>query len=234
MRIISSVVAGTEGLAQIVRTEDSEVGSKFVYEELSTTELARVVQLLSVIVLQHVARESEAQNVRASAIDAADRVVAPGGVLWRHRPMAFASMRPLLDSVRVTPDEYESVLALSESDLQVRELAALLHQSSYRFMQRWAVAFPDLSCLTNNGSWVRIIRGLQLFFQAAARRGDAYDTTAAMMKTSGKFLLKVVPMYKEVADRNGFTVEWEALLRWGEYMSGPLDNPLRVNVIYTV
>lgn len=233
MRIISALVSGTEGFAQIVRTEDFALGNKFVYEELSLSELARTVQLLSVIVLQHVARQAESAGGRASAIRIAASNPNPGGVLWHHRPAAYAAMLPLLDAVERTPDEYETVLRLPEFHPQVRELASLLHQSSYGFMRRWASAYPDLACLVEEGSLTRIVRGLQPFFQAASRRGDAYDSTATLMKSSGKFLLKVVPVFKDLADRNGFAAEWETLMRWGDYMTGPIDNPLRVNVVYT-
>lgn len=233
MRIVEKLVMGDDGLVQLLRTEDSSVGSKYVYEEMSYAEYSRIIQLLSVIVLQEVGRQAQAKGVRAAAIEKSQRLAARERPLWSTAPALYAEMLPLMSDVESTPENYQKVLLLPVAHPLVRELARLLHQSSYRFMAYQAMAFPDLNCLAQNGTQVRFIRGLQPLFQAAARRGDAYDSTASMGVSAGKALRKMLPSYEDQATRHGFSDEWSALMRWADYLMNATENPLRVSVFFT-
>lgn len=233
MRIVEKLVMGDDGLVQLLRTEDSSIGSKYIYEEMSFAEYSRIVQLLSVVILQEVGGLAAAKGVRAGAIENSKEMSHRERPLWSASPAIYAEMLHLMRDVESTPDNYQKVLLLPVTHPIVRDLARLLHQSSYRFMAAQAMAFPDLDCLAQNGTQVRLLRGLQPLFQAAARRGDSYDSTAAMGVSAGKALRKMLPKYEAQAAHHGFSDEWAALMRWSDYLVNATENPLRVSVFYT-
>lgn len=235
MRIIGKLSMGTCGTAQILRTEDSAVGSKFVYEELDIAEYNRVVQLLSVIVLREVALEAQRKGKRHSLESTALAPSWPYDVLWPNDTLFKAEVKPFLNSVSEIHGSaagYVDVLRFPFDAFIVRELARLLHQSSYRWMT-WATRrYADLQYLVYEPTWVRRLRAIQPFFQAAARRGDSYGTTAAMQKAGAKWLSKILKSYESLALAEGFTVELEALSRWAGYMADTTDNPVYVSLYF--
>jgi hypothetical protein len=100
MRIVEKLVMGDDGLVQLLRTEDSSVGSKYVYEEMSYAEYSRVIQLLSVIVLQEVGSQAQAKGVRAAAIEKSQRLATRERPLWSTAPALYAEMLPLMSTWR--------------------------------------------------------------------------------------------------------------------------------------
>lgn len=234
MRIVCEEVDGLNGTAQLYRTEDSAVGSKFIYEEMSLPELNRVAQFLAFMVFDHTAREAEASGKRDVALCEGDKLSIRAPALLGAGHPGCADLDELMEAAGRNLDRYASVLSLPESHPLVRTLNVMLHQASYRWMHWRAVAFPDLWCLMESGAYVRVIRGLQPIFRAAARRGDSYDVPYTACISAGKWLNKLLPQYQEVADRNGFSTEWEALSRWAGYMTDLTSNPISFSVSYTL
>lgn len=233
MRIINEVVTGHSGVVQIQRTEDSAIGTKFIYEEMQYLEFARTIQLLSTILLQEVAKQSEADGRRLAAREAAAKLENPGKLLWPE-PGLCSEMLYLVQQVEYDPASYQQVLKLPATHEVVRACAVLLHQGSYRWMQYRTTGFPDLFCLLDDSAMVRVLRGLQPFFKAAARRGDSYDTTAAMGVSGGKYLSRILRDYGKQAAYHDYADELASLERWAGYLVGSKENPVQAVVTFTL
>lgn len=237
MRIIGKSVLGLDGNVQLVATDDGELGSKVLYEEMPLRAFRRTVQLMTAVLLVYGTEQISGDAEHLKRWDQVECLNYPRGSAWPASYEHFEDqVRPFIASANPNARGKGAYLDLLREDVDayiVRELARLLHMGSYRWLT-WGVGgtFPDLGLLMDQTTFVRALRGLQPFFRAAARRGDCYDTSVPMQVYAGKYLAKVLKAVTPQVEDKGFAAELEHLQRWAGYLRNLDCNRLEANVIY--
>lgn len=256
--VINKSITIPDGVVQLVRTEDSVFGHKYVHEELELTAYRRCILLLTALTLVHAGRlslnsvktsrfpetrEQRFSSINGSLEETVDIAIGNLGRPTRLQPGAGSPtptrVFPLVDvsacypafaAALVSPEGYLQVLADvdAQGDTATR-LFQWLHEWSYPYSSYWHRNFDACALFRT-----REIKGLQPFFAAACGRGDRFEVTPNMQIAAKKLLLKSLDASLVPNFPAGWGEEWDTLVRWSGYIGKGFDNPLLPTVYYRV